>query len=413
MPTKLQDDAFFPSPEAANGALVRGGGRLRIMHVVNYLRRGGMEFGILKLMTGLGAEYFEHRLCTTRTFDSDFVQAYALNNLLSVAGTSREGLQFPFFRLLRIFQQFRPHVVHTRNWGAIEAIPAARVAGVPVIIHSEHGYEVENLAGLPRRQRVFRRTAYGMADFVFAVTRELRDYHAQQAFVSPEKMGVIYNGVDTQHFSSNSESRNRVRKELGISDNCFVIGSVGRMVPIKDYPRFLRATEQLLSRGINLHVLLVGKGPDQESIQRQVQNSPLLARNVTLTGVSDQVAEILNAMDVFVLPSLGEGMSNTLLEAMACGLPVVASRAGGNPEVVEDQKSGWLFTPGDTDNLANQLEHLAANAETRRQLGLSARQRVVQLFSLEGMMHRYRSLYLGLARRRRVTEWQPVTPACA
>src|SRR5258707_13398326 len=111
MPTKLQDDAFFPSPEAANGALVRGGGRLRIMHVVNYLRRGGMEFGILKLMTGLGDQYFEHRLCTTRAFDPDFVQAYALHDRLSVAGTAREGLQFPLFRLKSIFREFQPHVV--------------------------------------------------------------------------------------------------------------------------------------------------------------------------------------------------------------------------------------------------------------------------------------------------------------
>jgi sugar transferase (PEP-CTERM/EpsH1 system associated) len=372
-----------------------------------------MEFGILKLMAGLGNEYFEHRLCTTRKFDSDFVQAYALGDILSVAGTAREGLQFPLFRLRSIFRQFQPHVVHTRNWGAIEAIPAARLAGVPVIIHSEHGYEMENLAGLPRRQRAFRRIAYGMTDSVFAVTRELRDYHAQQALVRPERIGIIYNGVDTQRFSPNSESRSRVRKELGISDDCFVAGSVGRMVPIKNYPGFLRAAERLLHCGINLHVLLVGKGPELESIERQVQNSPLLARSVTLTGASDRVPEILNAMDVFVLPSLGEGMSNTLLEAMACGLPVAASRAGGNPEVVEDQKSGWLFAPGDSDDLADKLEHLAVSMETRRQLGQNARERVVKLFSLDGMIQRYRSLYLGLARRRGVRSWQPVAPACA
>jgi sugar transferase (PEP-CTERM/EpsH1 system associated) len=383
------------------------------MHVVNYLRRGGTEFGILKLMAGLGDEYFEHRLCTTRKFDPDFVQAYALGDLLSVAGTSREGLQFPFFRLWSIFRQFQPHVVHTRNWGAIEAIPAARLAGVPVIIHSEHGYEVENLAGLPRRQRGFRRIAYGMTDCIFAVTRELRNYHAQQALVRPERIGVIYNGVDTQRYSPNSESRSRVRKELGISDDCFVVGSVGRIVPIKDYPAFLQAAERLLHRGMNLHILLVGKGPELESIERQVRNSPLLARSVTLTGASDRVPEILNAMDVFVLPSLGEGMSNTLLEAMACGLPVVASRAGGNPEVVEDRKSGWLFAPGDSDELADQLEHLAASLETRRQLGENARERAVQLFSLDGMMQRYRSLYLDLAQRRRVRTFQRVAPACA
>lgn len=383
------------------------------MHVVNYLRRGGMEFGILKLMTGLGDQYFEHRLCTTRAFDPDFVQAYALHDRLSVAGTAREGLQFPLFRLKSIFREFQPHVVHTRNWGAIEAIPAARLAGVPVIIHSEHGYEVENLEGLPRRQRAFRRVVYGMTDSVFAVTRELRDYHAKQAFVRPDQIGVIYNGVDTQRFSPNPEFRGRVRKELGISDNCFVAGSVGRMVPIKDYPGFLQAAERLLHGGLNLHVLLVGKGPELESIERQVRNSSLLARSVTLTGASDRVPEILNAMDVFVLPSLGEGMSNTLLEAMSCGLPVVASRAGGNPEVVEDQKSGRLFAPGDQQDLANQLGRLAASVESRRQFGQNARERVIRLFSLDGMMQRYRDLYLGLAQRRGVTAWQSVAPARA
>src|SRR5260370_656324 len=113
--------------------------RLRVMHVVNYLRRGGTEFGILKLMKGLNNERFEHRLCTTRRFDPDFVRSYELGVVLSTAGTSREGLQFPLFRLKQIFQRYRPHIVHTRNWGGLEAIPAAKLAGVPVVIHSEHG----------------------------------------------------------------------------------------------------------------------------------------------------------------------------------------------------------------------------------------------------------------------------------
>jgi len=136
-------------------------------------------------------------------------------------------------------------------------------------------------------------------------------------------------------------------------------------------------------------------------------------RSVTLVGASDRVPEILNAMDVFVLPSLGEGMSNTLLEAMSCGLPVLASRTGGNPEVVVDRESGWLFAPGNSDDLADQLEYLAASLETRRQLGKNARERAVQLFSLNGMMQRYRSLYVELAERRGVTTWPGVVPTCA
>ncbi len=381
------------------------------MHVVNVLRRGGTEFGILKLMAGLGNDGFDHRICATRRAEPDFVQAYSLENVLSVAGTHREGFQFPFFRLRRIFRQYRPHIVHTRNWGAVEAIVAARLAGVPVVVHSEHGYEVSNLRGLPHRQRIFRRLTYSAADMVFTVTRELRDYHARQAWMRPERISVIFNGVDTRRFSPCSETRVRLRKEFGFADECLVVGSVGRLVPIKDYPTLLNAAEQLLHRGINLYVLLVGKGPLLESLQRQVQNSRLLSGRVLFTGASDRVPELLNAMDVFVLPSLGEGMSNTLLEAMACGLPLVATRAGGNSEIVEDGESGWLYTPARVEELADRLEHLSTHVEIRSRLGQNAREQALRQFSLDAMLQRYRDLYLDLAARRGLIPARQFSPA--
>ena len=373
---------------------------LRVMHVVNVLGRGGTEFGILKLMAGLGNDVFDHRLCATRGAEPDFVQAYSLGNVLSVAGTRREGFQFPLFRLRRIFRQYRPHIVHTRNWGAVEAIVAARLAGVPVVIHSEHGYEVSNLRGLPRRQRIFRRMAYSAADAVFTVTRELREYHARQAWVRPEAIRVIHNGVDTQRFAPCSETRVRIRKEFGFADECLVLGSVGRLVPIKDYPTLLYAAEQLLYRGFNVRVLLAGEGPLLESLQGQVQNSRLLSGRVLFAGASDRVPELLNAMDIFALPSLGEGMSNTLLEAMACGLPLVATRTGGNSEIVEEGHSGWLYTPACVEELVDRLGYLSSQSEMRSRLGQNARERTVRQFSLDTMLRRYRDLYLDLAVRR-------------
>src|SRR5208337_3232012 len=188
-------------------------GALRIVHVVNCLSRGGMEFGILKLMTGLGSDKFEHRFCTTRKYDDDFVRAYGLEKILDVAAGSGKGLQFPLFRLKKIFQQYRPHIVHTRNWGALEAVPAARLAGVPVVIHSEHGYEIDNVAGLPMRRRLFRRMAYSMTDVIFTVTRELRDYHARQSWTAPDRIRVVYNGVDTDRFVPSLKMRVRTRRE--------------------------------------------------------------------------------------------------------------------------------------------------------------------------------------------------------
>lgn len=399
MPIHFQQNASLSASGGLPVSVSGNGRRLRVMHVVNYLGRGGTELGVLKLMGGLSNEYFEHRLCTTRQFDPDFVRTYELMDILHVAGSSREGLQFPLFRLWKIFRQYRPHIVHTRNWGGLEAVPAARLAGVPVVIHSEHGYEVSSLGGIPRRQRIFRRMAYAMADKVFAVTRELCEYHAKQAWMRPDRIGVIRNGVDTLRFCPCTVMRDRIRRRLGFAEDCIVIGSVGRMVPIKDYSTLLEAAQQLAGR-INLHVLLVGNGPELDSLERRVRESAWLRGRVSFVGVSEQVPDLLNAMDIFVLPSLGEGMSNTLLEAMACGLPLVTTCVGGNPEVVEDGRSGWLFAPGDISRLTDRIERLAANPEIRRTLGEAARERALTVFSLDRMMESYRSLYLDAAARR-------------
>src|SRR5260370_17012974 len=110
---------------------------------------------------------------------------------MSVVGRSNLKLQFPLFRLVRIMRRYRPHIVHTRNWGAIEAVAAAKLAGVPVVIHSEHGYELDMFAGLPLRRRLFRRSAYAMPHAIFAVTRELPAFHPRPACLHPAPIAVI------------------------------------------------------------------------------------------------------------------------------------------------------------------------------------------------------------------------------
>lgn len=399
MQTQAQIEREIASPAALTGPATELGNRLRVLHVISYMGRGGAEMGILKLIAGLG-EDFDHRICTTRGYDAKFVQSHFSEQKMYTAGHPDLKLQFPLFRLARIMRQYRPHIVHTRNWGAIEAVAAAKLAGVPVVIHSEHGYEVDMFAGLPMRRRVFRRAAYAMADAIFAVTRELRDYHARQAWIRPERMGVMYNGVDTQRFEPSSASRAAMRKELGLPPESFVVGAVGRLVPIKDHQTLLKAAGLLSKNGIDVHVLLVGSGPERERLQALAANT--LEGRVHFAGDSSRVPEMLNAMDVFVLPSLNEGMSNTLLEAMACGLLVLATNVGGNPEIVEDNISGCLFTPGDTAWLANKLTLLAGNPALIHQLGTAARNHAIESFSLSRMLDTYRSFYLDLAARRHV-----------
>ena len=389
-----------PVDESSNRS--PGSERLRILHVLTFLGQGGTEHVVLNLIAGFGDQQFEQEICTTRGYDLEFARAHQLENRVHSAGRSVATLQFPLFRLAKIMRAYRPHIVHTRNWGALEAVPAARLAGVPVIIHSEHGYEMESLSGLPLRRRLFRRAAYVMADAVFTVTEELRDYHARQAWLPSDRFRVLYNGVDVNRFAPRPDVRRRLRNDFGWSADSFVIGTVGRLVPIKDQTTLLRAAEQLIGSGIDAHVLLVGGGPEEGKLRQYVSTSAQLSGRTRFMGASQHVDEILNAMDVFVLPSLKEGLSNTLLEAMATSLPVIATRVGGNPEILEDGHSGRLFTPKDVSELVVRLTQLASNQSFRQAVGCSARHRIMAKFSLDLMIETYRNLYLETADIKRV-----------
>jgi sugar transferase (PEP-CTERM/EpsH1 system associated) len=373
---------------------------LRVLHVINRLATGGTENVVLKLVGGLDEQIFEHRLAAVRGMDPALSGLPLPGGELLLDGKEDSGFEFLILRLARVMRAYRPHIVHSRNWGTIEAIPAARLARVPVVIHSEHGYDLDMLTGLPTRRRIFRRASYGMADAVFAVTRELCEFHARQAWISPERIKVIHNGVDTQRFRPRPEERISLRKRFGLPQERFIVGTVGRTVTIKDHPTLLRAVESMVLKGIAAHALLVGSGPELERNRQLAKDSSVLAGRVTFVGSSDEVPDILNTMDVFALTSISEGMSNTLLEAMATGLPVIATNVGGNPEVVVDGASGWLFQPRDAEALASRLISLASDENQRRQLSLAARQQTVERFSLARMLNDYSNLYLELAARR-------------
>lgn len=388
-------------PARSSGlSYLRTPGRLRVLHFFNYLGLGGTELTALRVITNLGKDRFEHRLCGLRGFDPQVLALrYPEADIVSLP-VDKERFRIQILAIAKLIRAYRPHIVHSRNWGTIESIVAAKLAHVPVVVHSEHGYELDTLAALPRRRRLFRRAVYEMADAVFTVTGDLQQFHARQAWFSPSRIRVMHNGIDTQRFAPNPQARQQILEMARAPIDRFVVGSVGRLVPIKDYGTLLKSAELLVRRGVDVHVLLAGSGPELPRLRQFLESSSALSGRVSFLGSSDNISEILNAMDVFVLPSISEGMSNTLIEAMACGLPVLATRVGGNPEVVGDDRSQWLFAPGDIDGLAQRLESLARNADLCRSLGTATRQRAISMFSLERMVDDYRRFYVELAVRR-------------
>ena len=375
---------------------------IRIMHVVDSLGKGGLENGLVNLIERLDGHRFEHVVCAVRGLGPN-ADRLPLERVTVVSLNDRGSasrVQTP--DLVRAIRRARPHIVHSRNWAAIEGVVAARVARNCAVVHSEHGTETDVAAREPWRRIWFRRVAFELADRVFSVSSQLRDLHARRTGFPPRRIAVIHNGVDRTRFRPDPEVRYRVRRELRLLENEFCIGCVANLLPVKDHITLLKSLTEWAPANGSWRLLLIGEGTERARLEAFVGERPDWEQRVSFLGSSSRVPELLQAMDVFVLPSLAEGICNSLLEAMASGVCVVATCVGGNPEVVADGESGLLFPVGDADVLRDQLSRLQAQPSLRTQLGNGAIQRVREKFSLEAMVRAYEDLYVGLSRTARV-----------
>lgn len=367
---------------------------LRILHVLNRLGAGGTEFATLRLIRGLDPSLFQQTICSIHAPAPQLERAAQTITLNRISG--KRATLIP--KMVRAIREQRPHIVHARNWGAIEAVIAAKIAGVPAIIYSEHGRNLETAMSIPRRQRWMRAAVFRIANEVFSVSNELKHFYTAQVGSAALKVKVIENGVDTLRFAPSAAARASVRQRLAIANSELVVGAVGRLDPVKDCPTLLRAAEVLSRRGIRFRLLLIGEGPERRKLEAIIESSSDLRENAHLVGEVTDIEKWFNALDVVVLSSLSEGMSNTLLEAMATSLPTVATAVGSAPEIVEHNTTGFLFRPGDIEDLAARLQILFESKALRVQMGAHARERIVQRYSLERMLADYQELYLGSLR---------------
>ena len=363
--------------------------RIHVHHVVLSLQPGGLENGVVNVINRLNPERFQSSLCCLM-YAGEFAgrldpSRVAIHEMGHVGGNN---LMLPL-RLARLFLKIRPDIVHTRNVESFYyAFIGAKLARVNSIIHSEHGRTFNDR---PLRHYVQRRFSRHI-DSIFAVTHQLKGDLVERIGLPASAIRVLHNGVDLAKFAAHD--RDETRHNLGFKDNDFVVGSVGRLAAVKNYPILLRTVAAM--RHENVRVVLVGDGPERDALEGLAASLGIAART-TFLGHREDVPQLIGAMDTFVLPSLSEGMSNTLLEAMAIGVPVVASSVGGNPEIIDDARVGALF---ESDNAAALLEKLGkfhSNAELRTRIGLAGRQRVLANFSIDAMISRYENLYEEVA----------------
>ena len=362
-----------------------------IVHIVHRFDTGGMENGMVNLFNTLSPERYRHTVVALTDF-SEFRQRITAQpvEFHALHRAPGHGLGWAV-RLWRLLRQLRPDLVHTRNLAALEAQFVAAAAGIRATVHGEHGRDVFDLYGQNWKYNLLRRAARPLVSNYIAVSRDLETWLRVAIRVQPRKLHQIYNGVDSAKFRPRAGPRPEYAHPESI-----VFGSVGRMVEVKDYPTLTRAFIQLVhqqpERAARARLVIVGDGPARTTCLDLLQAAGL-AHLAWLPGERHDIAEIMQALDVFVLPSKNEGISNTILEALASGLPVIATAVGGNVELVEPGVNGVLVQPGDVAGMAQALlGYLDAPARIAEH-GENARRQAVQRFSVPAMAAAYATVY--------------------
>ncbi len=374
-----------------------------ILHVIHQLAMGGLENGLVNLINHMPASHFRHAIACVEDY-SDFrlriarqdVEVYALHR-------SRIGVWRLRGELFQLCRRLRPTIVHTRNLSGLDALLPARLAGVPFCVHGEHGWDVDNLKGERWKPTLLRRLHTPLVNGYVTVSKDLERYLVERVGVGRGRIWQVYNGVDTERFVPRPV-RDLSALPAGFAGaDSFIVGTVGRLQAVKDQATLVRAFAALLrsvpAAASRMRLVIVGDGALSQPLRALVEQLGI-ASQVWFAGACNAVPRIMASFDVFVLPSLSEGISNTILEAMACGLPILATAVGGNLELVQESQSGRLFQPGDVAGLARLLADYGSDPSLRRAHGEQARQSAVERFSLGAMVANYQAVYENLSARR-------------
>jgi len=365
---------------------------LRIVHVVHSLDIGGTENGVVSVINALHDE-FRHSVVSMT--EGRVLASRLPADIVIHCMNKRSGLDLRVIvRLTALLRRLRPDAVHSRNWAAFDTVLAARLAQVPVVIHGEHGREIADPEGRNRRRNHVRRLSAPLVTRFVTVSHDLSRWLVHDVGVAPHKVVTIHNGVNVERFSP--DTREEARRIFGVSPQTVVVGTVGRLDPVKDHAGFLEAFAMVTKGHGDAVGVIVGDGDCRDMLEEQTRLLGIGART-RLLGKRLDIPILLSGFDIFVLPSIAEGLSNTILEAMAAGLPVVATRVGGNPEMVEDGVTGALIAPRQPHRLAEALTVYMADPCLRARHGKAGRQRAMDKFSLERMVNAYRNLYVSSA----------------
>ncbi|MGQ9611022.1 MAG: glycosyltransferase family 4 protein [bacterium] len=363
--------------------------RINLMHVVLSLNIGGLENLVLKLVKNINREKYNICICSL-TANGELENEFNEIGIPVFIVQKHEGVDYSLpIRLSRVFRNRRVDIVHTHNidpylYGTI----GAKLARVPVIIHTEHS----NLFPNQKKLMIAERCLSNISDMIIADSKKVADFLIQRQNIPRRKVITILNAIDIDSFDVTVDIIRKKREELGILENELVIGNVARLVPVKDHHTLLASFSKVSQLISNVRLVIVGDGPLRTELENFCAELELSDKIIFL-GKRRDISELMSIFDIFVLSSISEGLSLTLLEAMAAKKPVVATHVGGNPEVVQDNVTGILVPPRNPLALAQALIILIKDKKKLFEMGESGRRRVEQYFSIDVMLEKYEKVY--------------------
>ena len=367
--------------------------RIKLLQMLTNFHIGGTERQVANLALGIDSSHFDLHLaclCHSGELLAELETLRVPRSEFRIGSLYSPRTFWQGIRLARYVRRNLIQIVHSYGfYPNVFSVPFARLAGASIVVAS-----IRNTGDLltPMQRRV-QKMVCRMADCVLVNAEAIRDNLLAQGY-DASRIVVIRNGITLSKFAA-KERGPALRHELGLPPSARIVAVFSRLNRMKGVEYFLEAAGVLAERFPDVHFLVVGDGANKKELEDQASGLGL-GRRIVFTGFRSDVPDLLSEVAISVLPSLSEGTSNTLLESMAAGVPVVATSVGGNPEVIEDGVSGLLVTPRDADALAGAIGRLLDDEGLTVRLGQAGMRRVSELFSIEGSVHETEHLYQRL-----------------
>lgn len=392
--------------------------KIKVIHIITRLDMGGSAENTLLTAGGLDKQIYDVLLVKGLSNESGMAEDEAVEVEKSIREAERERVRIltvpglvrrispsydfkTFFALIKILRYERPHIVHTHTSKAgILGRWAAYFCRVPIIIHTPHGHVFWGYFG--RLKTAFyiileKITAF-ITDKIIALTEQEKNDHLHSRIASGDKFSVVHSGIKLDRFSNLSVDPAAMRRKLGISEGDLVVGTTGRLTPVKGHRHLIEAAGNILNARPNTTFVFLGDGELSDELKNMASRLGMKEK-VKFLGWRPDVAEVMSAFDLFVLPSLNEGMGRVLVEAMALGKPIVASDVGGVPDLVVHGKNGCLVPPGDAQRLSAAISDLIEHPERRRKMGENGKKRAID-YSADAMVQKIDQLYQAMLQQK-------------